>query len=252
MWNLVSTRITQFAYFDELLGHPQWQGRKVLDFGGNVGTFLVGAGDAVNPGDYWCIDLHQGVVQQGRREHPQAHFVHYNRFSTQYNPQGIRNLPVPDCGLSFDMILAFSVFTHVDQIEMQELVEQLRTMLAPQGVLAFTFTDPSYDHSLTDPDSPAGTGIKKMLRRLSPEKSPQVVDALAEQAAQSKWCVLIDDRLYLEPGPEFSHLQRDGNPHESYCTYFSADYVKSLFRGGEVLPPVSPEWQHCCILRRDE
>jgi hypothetical protein len=42
MHNLISTRVTQFAYFDQLLGGPAWKGRKVLDFGGNIGTFLVG------------------------------------------------------------------------------------------------------------------------------------------------------------------------------------------------------------------
>ena len=49
-WNLVSTRVTQFPYFDEQLGHPRWKGRKILDFGGNVGTFLASAGDVL------CID----------------------------------------------------------------------------------------------------------------------------------------------------------------------------------------------------
>ena len=45
-WNLVSTRRTQFPYFDELLGRPVWKGHKILDFGGNVGTFLAKIGRA--------------------------------------------------------------------------------------------------------------------------------------------------------------------------------------------------------------
>src|SRR5262252_3734766 len=101
-WNLVSTRSTQFGYFDELLGHPVWQGRKILDFGGNIGTFLAGAGARVDRQKYWCIDLNQDVVEQGRRTYPDAHFIHYNRYSSQYNPGGIRCLPIPDCGLKFD------------------------------------------------------------------------------------------------------------------------------------------------------
>ena len=91
-WNLVSTRSTQFGYFDDLLGHPEWKGRKILDFGGNVGTFLVGAGSRVDHDDYWCLDLNRDVVEQGRRTYPRAHFVHYNRYSSQYNPNGVRYL----------------------------------------------------------------------------------------------------------------------------------------------------------------
>ena len=104
-WNLVSTRLTQFPYFDELLGHPVWKGRKILDFGGNVGTFLASAGDNVNHEDYWCIDINPAVVAQGRLTYPRAHFVHFNRYSSQYNPYGKRNQPIPDCGVKFDIIL---------------------------------------------------------------------------------------------------------------------------------------------------
>ena len=158
-WNLVSTRATQFSYFDKVLDHPSWKGRKLLDFGGNVGTFLVGAGNHLDHKDYWCIDLNLDVVEQGRRIYPHAHFVHYNRYSSQYNPTGVRHLPIPDCGLKFDIIMAFSVFTHTDRSEMIELVGSLRNMLTPGGVLAFTFDDPHYDRSLSDPTRPRGSAV---------------------------------------------------------------------------------------------
>src|SRR5690349_1149944 len=154
-WNLVSTRNTQFPYFDELLGRPIWRGRKILDFGGNIGTFLESAGDNVDHADYWCIDLNPAVIAQGRELHPRAHFVHFNRYSPQYNPQGVRHQPIPDCGVKFDFILAFSVFTHVDQKEMLELVSSLWRTLSDDGVLAFTFLDPQFDRSLSCPDMPA-------------------------------------------------------------------------------------------------
>ena len=31
----------QFAYFDKQLGHPNWEGKSVLDFGGNRGNPVV-------------------------------------------------------------------------------------------------------------------------------------------------------------------------------------------------------------------
>jgi SAM-dependent methyltransferase len=238
-WNLVSTRLTQFSYFDRQLGSPAWRGRKILDFGGNVGTFLAGAGDRVDHADYWCVDLNRAVVEQGRRAYPRAHFVHYDRYSSQYNPQGVRRLPVPDLGVKFDIILAFSVFTHVDRSEMVELVGSLRRLLSPGGVLAFTFFDPYYDRSLTDPTQPPGSAMERYPNAQSNGGSGR----------RPQWYVLIDDDLYVEPGDDFCHQTRLGKPLESYCSYFAADYMQKLFPDATVLPPVSPEWQHCCILR---
>lgn len=237
-WNLISTRLTQFSYFDEQLGRPAWKGRKVLDFGGNVGTFLASAGGEVDQADYWCVDLNPAVVEQGRRTYPRAHFVHYNRYSPQYNPYGIRHLPVPDCGVKFDIILAFSVFTHVDRREMVELVGSLRSMLSRGGVLVFTFFDPHYDRSLSDPTLPPGSAIGHYFESQSG----------GGMRRQPQWYVLIDEELYVEPGDDFCHQTRVGKPLESYCSFFTTDYMRSLFPDARVLPPVSPEWQHCCIL----
>ncbi len=251
MWNLVSTRVTQFAYFDELLERPVWKHSKILDFGGNVGTFLTGAGDNVDHDDYWCLDLNRAVLEMGREQFPQAHFVHYNRYSSQYNPAGVRYLPIPDLGLKFDIALAFSVFTHTHPDEMIELVGQLRSALVPGGVLAFTFTDPSYERSLSDPTLPPGTDVRKMLQWQQAEKPDLEIESLVETAFHSKWCVLIDDQLYVEPGKEFSHQERRGRPGESYCSYFTVGYIKELFPEGKVCEPVSPDWQHCCVLRNE-
>lgn len=122
------------------LDHPVWRGSKILDFGGNVGGFLVGAGDCVDHDDYWCLDVTKAAVEQGQKRFPRAHFVHYNRYSSYFNPDGVRYLPVPDLGLRFGIIMAFSVFTHVHRNEMMELVAQLRGKLDTKGVLAFTFS----------------------------------------------------------------------------------------------------------------
>jgi SAM-dependent methyltransferase len=239
-WNLVSTRRTQFPYFDELLGRPVWKGRKILDFGGNIGTFLASAGDNVDHEDYWCLDLNRAVVEQGRLTYPRAHFVHFNRYSSQYNPHGIRNLRIPDCGgVKFDFILAFSVFTHVDVNEVVETVAALRRMLARDGVLAFTFFDPGYDRSLSDPRLPRGSTV---LRNLGPL-------AQTEMVKSARWFVIIDERLYAEPGNLVCHQTREGKPLESYTSFFKSEFVKSIFPGAEIHEPVCREWQHCCVLR---
>ena len=250
MATAVSTRKTQFDYFDQQLGQPVWKGRKVLDFGGNVGGFLVSAGDRVNHDDYWCLDLNELVINQGRRTFPHAHFLHYNRYSSQYNPNGVLNLPVPDLGLNFDIILAFSVFTHTHKNEMIELVEQLRSRLVNNGVLAFTFADPSYDRSLSDPRLPSGTDVQKILEWRQAENPALKIERMVETARGSNWCLVVDDKLHIEPGNNLSHQEYCGRPWETYNSYFTVDYMRSIFPDARVLPPVSPEWQHCCILRK--
>ena len=239
-WNLVSTRRTQFAYFDELLGRPVWKGRKILDFGGNIGTFLEGAGANVNHRDYWCIDINPAVIAQGQALYPHAHFVHFNRYNSQYNSHGIRNHPIPDCGVKFDFIFAFSVFTHVDEKEMVELVGSLRRMLSDDGVLAFTFLEPHYDRSRSDPALPRGSTV---LRNLGHRRNNDVVRS-------ARWFVLIDNhQLYLEPGDALCHQTRAGRPLESFVSFFTARHILSLFPGATVHEPVQREWQHCCVLR---
>ncbi len=219
----ISERQTQFSYFDQLLEGPVWNGSKILDFGGNVGGFLVSAGNQVDHNDYSCLDVTEAAIEQGRLNFPRAHFVFYNRYSSYFNPNGIRNLPVPDLGVKFDIILAFSVFTHTHRSEMIELVEQLRGMLVPQGFLAFTFFDPRYNNLWADCNLPSG--------------------------ADTDWCVVVDGELYLEPGHELSQQERCGKPGESYCSYYTEEYMASLFPGATVLPPVNSESQHVCILK---
>jgi SAM-dependent methyltransferase len=247
--NIISARATQFPYFDQVLGRPDWTGRRVLDFGGNIGGFLNGAGGRVRQEDYWCLDLNRVVVELGAGYFPRAHFVHYDRYSSQYNPAGVRHLPVPDLGLKFDFVLAFSVFTHTHRDEMVELVGQLRASLAPGGALAFTFCDPSYDRSLTAPHLPAGSDVRKVLEWQRADHPALEIEPLVEAAVRARWCLVVDEKLHVEPGAELSNQEHRGRPWESYCSYFSVEYVRSLFPGAEIHPPVSPEWQHCCVIR---
>jgi methyltransferase family protein len=249
---IVSTRVTQFSYFDEILGHPDWATLKILDFGGNVGGFLAGADARVNHDDYWCLDLNKEVIAQGARSFPRAHFYHYDRYSSQYNPHGVRNLPIPDLGLKFDVIMAFSVFTHTHQQEMFDLVSQLCRMLTSDGVLAFTFTDPSYERTLSDPTLPSGTDVRKLLGWRKAENPSLEIEEMVETARQSDWCLVVDEKLYVAPGPELSHQEHHGRPWESYCSYFTVGYMSSLFPNARIFPPVSPEWQHCCVIRASD
>src|SRR2546421_3718139 len=132
----ISNRRGQFSYFDRQLGHPDWTEANVLDFGGNVGNILSDPDCTIDPRRYWCLDLHKEAIVEGQRRYPSAHFEFYDRYNFEFNPDGDRRLPVPDLGARFDVILAYSVFSHTSRGEMRELVGQLRGMLTGGGGLA--------------------------------------------------------------------------------------------------------------------
>jgi len=243
-------RETQFSYFNQVLGQPTWKGSKVLDFGGNVGGFLSGSDDNVDHDDYWCLDVAQGAIERGRTNFPRAHFVFYNRYSSYFNPNGIRKLPIPDLGLKFDMILAFSVFTHTHQNEMFDLVEQLLGLLLTEGVLAFTFSDPTYDRSLSDPTLPAGSGVICQFGSQPTGQCAPGSSGILEAENRPHWCVEVDGVLYIEPGAELCQQELVAKPAGIYCSYFTTDYMTSLFPDATVHSPISPDWQHCCVLRK--
>jgi len=244
----ISDRQSQFSYFSQLLKGVVWKGSKVLDFGGNVGGFLISAVPQIDHNDYWCLDITRDAIKQGQRKFPRAHFVHYDRYSSYFNPTGMRHLSVPDLGLKFDIILAFSVFTHTHQSEMIDLVAQLRLMLSPQGVLAFTFCDPCYDWSLSVPELPPGTGV--LPEMCEQPVSGEMVTTVGVSSLPG-WCVAVDEELHFEPDVDLCQQERSGKADESYCSYFTSDYMASLFPTATILPPVDGEWQHCCILKND-
>lgn len=241
----LTLRETQFPYFDEVLGHPDWRGRKVLDFGGNNAAFLRRS-NGVAHDDYWCMDVHQPALERGRAEYPRAHFVHYDRYSTEYNPHGILDLPVPDLGTRFDVILAFSVFTHVHRTELLELATSLRGLLAPGGVLAFTFCDPRYDRSLSDPSLPPGPDTLKNLSWFS-TASAEEIEAMVERGRHSRWCMAIDGELFIDPDDLPPKRSRE-NGWATYCSYFTTELVQEMFPDARIHEPVKPEWQHCAVL----
>jgi SAM-dependent methyltransferase len=135
-------KATQFAYFDVQLDHPDWRDKRVLDFGGNKGNLLLDPACTIRHENYYCLDVIREAIDEGRKTFPQAHWFHYDRYNPSFNPDGTIVLPVPDMGVEFDVILAYSVFTHTAWEETKDLIEQLRARLALGGVLAFTFIDP--------------------------------------------------------------------------------------------------------------
>lgn len=252
---LICVRNAQYYYFDAILGRPDWVSKKILDFGGNVGGFLMGAPSTIKHNDYWCIDLCKAALERGQRMFSRAHFVFYNRYNCHYNPSGIIGLPVPKLGQMFDFVFAFSVFTHTSLREMAELFSQLITMLNPRGTLAFTFCDPHYDPAkdpgynmkAANPQVGWGSNLKHRLR-WKMEDYPWIdAESLIEQANNAQTCVLVGDRFYVDADLDMPVREKLGVHYDQFHT---VAYMKELFPKVEIFPPVSPERQHCCVFRQ--
>src|SRR6185295_14820158 len=108
--------------FNQQLGYPDWTGKTVLDFGGNAGHLLLDPNCSIRHENYYCIEVLREALEKGRRKFPRAHWIHYDRYNCSFNPEGIVDLRIPDPGIQFDIILAYSVFTHTTREEMNDLV----------------------------------------------------------------------------------------------------------------------------------
>jgi SAM-dependent methyltransferase len=249
-----SNRTLQYDYFNEQLGNPDWTGKSILDFGGNIGGFLVGAPSTVRPENYWCVDLHRPALERGRAALPGANFVFYNQYHNLYNPSGIVDLPVPELGGKFDIIIAFSVFTHTSVREMQELLAQLQALVKRGGLLAFTFEDPDYDPmkdphynvSVADSEVEWGSNLRHRLLREKPNYPGIDVEKFILRAVGARWCALVGDRFYADPD-DASPVEQE--PGAYYHQFHTTAFLRKLFREAEIYRPPSPLRQHCCILR---
>ena len=109
------------------------KGRRLYDFGGSTGR----------------VFRHFSVGQIVRGINALDFKVANFGWNQLYVPQDIRiflngfypTLPVPD--ENFDVITAFSVFTHIDELESPWLLE-LRRILKPGGLLYVTIHDDAY------------------------------------------------------------------------------------------------------------
>src|SRR5690242_240182 len=61
----VCRKLGQFTYFDRQLGHPDWAGKTVLDFGGNQGNLLLDSNGRIRPQEYYGVDVIEDAIEEG-------------------------------------------------------------------------------------------------------------------------------------------------------------------------------------------
>lgn len=248
----ISTRTTQFNYFNTVFGEIDWANKKILDFAGNNGTFLTGAPDGlIQPDDYWCLDVDQNALDLGKDAHPEGHFVRYDRYSCFDNVTGTVGLPIPFEPETFDIVVAFSVFNHVSKPDMIDLVGQLIDSLKPGGILGFTYFEMFYDPT-QDPDwnmADARDDLyhgSNLAHRIT-AYTPLDLESSLAQAQGSRWCTLVGNDYRIESPDDASPYEEEGS---RFLQFYDSAYMQSLFPQGEIKKPISPERQHCMIIRK--
>jgi len=223
-----------------------WGGKDVLDFGGNIGNILQDPHSRIDEERYWCIDVIEEAIAQGKESYPLAHWLFYDRYNIAFNANGIPDLRIPEIVQRFDYIVAYSVFTSTTKHDMVDLIQQLRGLLKNDGSLAFTFIDPHYR---SWPGQYDGDNLKWRLERQRSFGADIDVSRLAGRARQARWCMLVnDDELYINNDDVRHH---DRGEEKSCHVFYTVDYMESLFPDACIRAPVNGEMQHCCILGKD-
>ena len=128
------------------------QPQSILDFGSASGRVVRHFRNQLDDATVWAADINPNHI----------------RWLTTHFPLRLRavvvgelpGLPIADN--SFDLICAFSVFTHIDELEMNWLAE-LRRVMRPGGLCYFTIHNDETWHALSKL-SPENRLIKSMLK----------------------------------------------------------------------------------------
>lgn len=142
---------TREEFYDNPAGDPVFPEfpsetySSVLDFGcgcGRIARQLLQQRDP--PAKYVGVDLHRGMIRWCQRNlqplAPGFEFHHQNIRNPGLNPRGSRTtLPFPVQNSTVTLLLAWSVFTHVDEAAAEFYLREVARVLAPDGVALTTW-----------------------------------------------------------------------------------------------------------------
>ena len=166
---------------------------RILDFGCATCRFLrhvpVFGGDKY---DVWGCDFAVENINWNKRHFPST----FKTFLNNANP----HLPFPDN--YFDVITAFSVFTHIDQFEDAWLLE-LRRVTQPGGLLYLTTQNDAMWNSYLE--------------------SPHLLEHLSRANKIESNKIHVDEELFKSPMPESRLVFRMSNSEVYNCNVWHSD-----------------------------
>jgi 2-polyprenyl-3-methyl-5-hydroxy-6-metoxy-1,4-benzoquinol methylase len=124
-----------FRYFEKYVTCDQ--NTKILDFGSNWGNYINSNPAVFDNKNYTGLDVDHHAITEGKRLFPEANWIWYNRYNPVYNPTGERVLPELDS--TFNLVISYSVFTHMPLEDMLEILDYLYDHLSPGGKICFSY-----------------------------------------------------------------------------------------------------------------
>jgi SAM-dependent methyltransferase len=95
------------------------------------------------PERYIGLDINPEMIDwcQNNLTQPGYTFYHHDVWNVNYAPNNSRNrvLPIRQLGTNFTLIEANSVFTHLHEDQSQFYLDQMKSMLAPAGIVRATW-----------------------------------------------------------------------------------------------------------------
>ncbi len=117
------TRINRLPILEDMVDITN---KRIIDYGGHNGDLLFYSQGRIKEKDYTVIDVDSNALTEGKKEFPNANWIHNDIFNYVYN-QTESELTFPTLKSDYDYIFSFSVFTHTD---LNELVETLKWMIS--------------------------------------------------------------------------------------------------------------------------
>lgn len=120
--------------------------KKILDFGGSFGNLLLSSNGKIKEKNYTCLDVDKDGLELGKTLFPNAKWIYYNGNNPMYNPKG--NADLPTSLELYDIIFSFSVFTHMDYLDLTKTIDNLKKFLKPNGKIYITICTQQDTNSL--------------------------------------------------------------------------------------------------------
>lgn len=117
----------------------EWKNVSILDYGCNQGNYITSAKNFIDHNKYLGVDLIDSSITLAKQRYPNYNFQLYNKWHQAYNPTGNKGTKIYDIiDEKFDVIVAYSVFTHNTFNQMEEELTDLKRLLNPGGIILFT------------------------------------------------------------------------------------------------------------------
>jgi SAM-dependent methyltransferase len=140
----IESAVGSIRYLATHFGLPDLGGVAMLDVGCGTKFTQAFLNFDLPIGRYVGVDVYAPMIEWLRREvdDPRFEFHHMNTYNERYNPDGEplaedSRLPIGD-DERFDLIVLFSVFTHLEPRDYRLMLQMLRRYVIPDGHLFFS------------------------------------------------------------------------------------------------------------------